>query len=692
MALQWKRNTRYPSVTKPGVFPRIQELDDQGVDLLAETWENLTGIDEDEINKFKFALGSWVQFTRLNRLIYVLSGDLAGSINFAITAEPGGEPAEPKPTYLPALPDDYDGIDFRTNLLKWAGQDYDGTNKGKQPVNSEIQERSYTTDFDLREDTYLISGVVTDVFNTDKTKFENEKGYVQLEERKSRIRSRPTWYKNTKVGGVSEYLMGAGTSEQTREDFKEMIPTRSAEQLAGYWKITKKYAKGLDILTMRYIVRLEVNVADPHVSSQLMKGKTSEFASWTWQPRPDLYTDPDTGLQAFGEWIASDNLVRIENQRVSDNKYVGLVTKNPIENIEEIQQGDLLLYHELNSEDYKNISSPLEVFFSMNYHTIDDVTSLSGIVKYYIIEWGDEDEKMSDENLLNSEFLYIYETEDQTFSYVKYKKLMLLIEDMDEIQGGEVNEVYNIEEDVETPTTRGKLHSHVYTEPGVKTIKTMVLRFDTTGTKLLETSLVYTNIFIADPNQTLQNFNIFGGLDYSVLPLEKDIEPIIGNIDKESEYVRSIEKIRDNDLYESSDYLEKIYADSFLPKVKKDLYGEYAGNIDLGITRVFKKTYNIFDFIGGDALEIINNNFEYPQDSLPLNSSATEILIDNGDCVVNLDPSDQTNDQIENNGISDEKGILMGDFRLVKNPNQKIEKEDTMTLPRINTQKKRQAF
>ena len=66
-----------------------------------------------------------------------------------------------------------------------------------------------------------------------------------------------------------------------------------------------------------------------------------------------------------------------------------MVTKNPIENIEEIQQGDLLLYHELNSEDYKDISSPLEIFFSMNYHTIDEVTSLSGIVKYYIIEWGD---------------------------------------------------------------------------------------------------------------------------------------------------------------------------------------------------------------------------------------------------------------------------------------------------------------
>ena len=91
--------------------------------------------------------------------------------------------------------------------MKWAKNN--GDDDGKQKVNFEIQERSYTTDFDLREDTYLIGGVVTDVFNTDKTKI-CEKGYVQLEERKSRIRSRPTWYKNTKVGGVSEYLMGAG--------------------------------------------------------------------------------------------------------------------------------------------------------------------------------------------------------------------------------------------------------------------------------------------------------------------------------------------------------------------------------------------------------------------------------------------------------------------------------------------------
>ena len=210
--------------------------------------------------------------------------------------------------------------------------------------------------------------------------------------------------------------------------------------------------------------------------------------------------------------------------------------------------------------------------------------------------------------------------------------------------------------------------------------------------KLLETSIVYTNIFVADPNQKIQDFNIFGAQDYSVLPLEKELEPIIGNIDKRSEYVRSIEKIKNNDLFETSDYLEKLYTDDFLPKVNNDLYGKYAGNIDLGITRVFKKPYNIFDFIGGDALEIINNNFEYPQDSLPLNSSATEILIDNGDCVVELNPSNQNNAQIENTALSDEKGVLMGDYRLVKNPEQEIRRDNSMATPKINTQKKRQAF
>ena len=54
----------------------------------------------------------------------------------------------------------------------------------------------------------------------------------------------------------------------------------------------------------------------------------------------------------------------------------------------------------------------------------------------------------------------------------------------DDISGGEES------------VDRGILDSHVYIEPGIKTIKTIVMRFDEMVNNLLETSIVYTNIFI----------------------------------------------------------------------------------------------------------------------------------------------------------------------------------------------------
>ena len=49
----------------------------------------------------------------------------------------------------------------------------------------------------------------------------------------------------------------------------------------------------------------------------------------------------------------------------------------------------------------------------------------------------------------NSEFLYIYESDDSVFDGAKYKKLCYLSKICTIIEGGEVNVDYNIE-DVET--------------------------------------------------------------------------------------------------------------------------------------------------------------------------------------------------------------------------------------------------
>ena len=83
-------------------------------------------------------------------------------------------------------------------------------------------------------------------------------------------------------------------------------------------------------------------------------------------------TDPETGLKSYGDWVEGGSLVVTENQASSDNQYVGLVTKTPIQNVSDIEQDDLFLYHEIGSDDYKDISAPLEVYFSFNYFERDE--------------------------------------------------------------------------------------------------------------------------------------------------------------------------------------------------------------------------------------------------------------------------------------------------------------------------------
>ena len=65
------------------------------------------------------------------------------------------------------------------------------------------------------------------------------------------------------------------------------------------------------------------------------------------------------------------------------------------------------------------------------------------------------------------------------FDGVKYKKLCLIAAEANRIEDADIGGGGSIE--------RGTLYSHVYIEPGVKTIKTIVMRFDSTETFLLET-------------------------------------------------------------------------------------------------------------------------------------------------------------------------------------------------------------
>ena len=116
---------------------------------------------------------------------------------------------------------------------------------------------------------------------------------------------------------------------------------------------------------------------------------------------------------------------------------------------------------------------------------------------------------------------------------------------------------------------------------------------------------------------------------------------------------------------------EKKYTENTLPNIKESLYGDTITKMDLSTARLFTKPYDISYF---------------------LNSKATDILIDNSDCLVELNPDKNDRNIIENTGISNEQAILIGDYEVVKEPNRDMRKKDNMDVPKIETRKENQAF
>ena len=126
MAIQWKRNPRYPSTQKSGVFAEETEFVG-GIDILSDTWNRLNGIDDAEIDKFKFALGSWIEYSRRNRLVRILTPGAANNIGFAITDD-SGDVTEPKPTAVPpGYLQEYSGspLDwaYANEMMSWSNED-----------------------------------------------------------------------------------------------------------------------------------------------------------------------------------------------------------------------------------------------------------------------------------------------------------------------------------------------------------------------------------------------------------------------------------------------------------------------------------------------------------------------------------------------------------------------------------------
>jgi len=232
--------------------------------------------------------------------------------------------------------------------------------------------------------------------------------------------------------------------------------------------------------------------------------------------------------------------------------------------------------------------------------------------------------------------------------------------------------------------------NHLYSLPGVKKIKMIIYKMSRNGAFILQTYLVQKNIVVGDGNLSAQDFSIFGLGDFRYLPI-KENQAIIGGLSSKSFYNESVSKIVKDDNFLNEDFLERRSSTQFLRKFNDKLLGESSTesvNVDIGQIRMFNTPKDIFSFIGGNRLEILNNTSE----TLPINSSATDIFITDDNCILDFNPPNNELFTIQNQVGGEGQGVIVGDYKLVQPKTSRIRRDGDMNRPEIVTEKDRQAF
>ena len=304
--------------------------------------------------------------------------------------------------------------------------------------------------------------------------------------------------------------------------------------------------------------------------------------------------------------------------------------------------------------------------FDFNIEISPDVTD--AIYRYQVIQWGDEKTLLTDVQIENTYFFNFYNAEEYP-------------------QPNDWNILRYNQEILTNSKKFGVIDEHIYLTPGVKSIKIVVYRYNKSNNYITETYLVTKNIVINDGLLSTRDFSIFGAGNFNIIPIQ-DNQAIIGGFDDESKYHNSVSKIVKDDNFIQDDYLERVSSRDYIKKINNGSLGKQPGQLDLGQTRVFTEPKDIYDFIGANKLEWINQG----SGSLPINSLATDIFIRDDKCVVDLNPSNSEYSAIQNQAGSEEIGILIGDYKVNQPEGSGIQKEGAMITPLLETDNEKQAF
>ena len=408
-----------------------------------------------------------------------------------------------------------------------------------------------------------------------------------------------------------------------------------------------------------------------------------------------------------GEDVVSDFLDTIDYGIVDFEVQCRLSTDGDIQ--KNLSDSNNFLNYDFNDERYEQSSYPIKVdltidlFDAPNFvnekinvdlssysnadsrldHIISQIETASNpkqaYYRYQVVQWGDEAITLENDSFLQTPFFAMYEMDNyppiEEFNY-KVNKAEQANNSKAIIRRKGSQIIYNKK-------------SHVYNTPGLKNIKIIVYRYTKDGLILLSTTLVSKNIIISDGALKSQDFSIFGGTDFNFLPIVNN-QAIIGGFDENSKYNNSVSQLVKDDNFIEEDYLERVSSKDYIRKFNDGLLGKSPEQLDLSTTRIFRKPFDIYDFITDDKESIVDNNFNI--NTLPINSSATDIFISNEDCIIDLNPQDLEYLSIENKTGTADKAILIGDYKINQPQDGKIQREGVMKTPTLEDNQDKQAF
>lgn len=241
-----------------------------------------------------------------------------------------------------------------------------------------------------------------------------------------------------------------------------------------------------------------------------------------------------------------------------------------------------------------------------------------------------------------------------------------------------------------------------YTEPGLKELTGVVFMYHLRDNNTIQPIKWWTTqsrLFLNYSTYFIEDFSEIGGPGFTLIPYP-NTTPIISGLSKQSKYFRSLDDIVDADKFGPFEVTDRSRCNA---AIRNDELGSYIGDSDIGQTRIFKKPikiweqlgvphennnffYNDYEHYNGGGPDFTNQDRKYPQES-----PATEVFIDNtqynNDCIVELNPGIQTFNMLRDNSGNENKGILLGDYKLAKDDEETpLAKRGTMKVARVSTQ------